>query len=113
MTLIWTGIGAQEKEKSPEEIALELVNKMETQLELEPHQTFYADSVLTHDYRCWMDEIEEIHKSGASESSLYESIKKKWEARIDSAMVLILSPDQFENFLRMMGRYKKPKKNRK
>ncbi|MBQ0006492.1 MAG: hypothetical protein KBS57_03710 [Alistipes sp.] len=110
----WTGISAQDSErKSPEEIAIEWVSKMETQLELEPHQTFYADSILTHDYRAWMDEIEELQKSGASESSLYLSIKQKWDNRIDSAMMNILSPEQFVNYQKMMGRYKKPKKSKK
>jgi len=99
--------------KSAEEIAIEMVNKMETQLNLEPHQTFFVDSVLCHDYRAWMDENEDLRNAGVQEPTVYISIREKWQAHIDSSLVKILNPDQWTEYLKMTGKYKKPKKDKK
>lgn len=98
--------------KSAEELAIEQANKMETQLKLEPHQTFYVDSILCHDYRAWMDEMDELRTSGVQEQTVYLSIKDKWNAIIDSALVKILTPTQWTEYLKMTGKYKKPKKEK-
>jgi len=102
----------EQKMKSAEELAIEMVNKMETQLKLEPHQTFYIDSILCHDYRSWMDEIDGLQRSGVQEPTVYLSVKDKWQANIDSSLVKILDADQWIEYLKMTGKYKKPKKEK-
>jgi len=102
-----------QKLKSPEEIAIDMVNKLESELKLEPHQTFYIDSVLTRDYRGWMDEMDALQKSGIQETNVYTAVKEKWSAKIDSALVKILTPEQFTGYQKITGTYKKPKKDKK
>jgi len=102
-----------QEEKTPEEMAIELVNKMETQLNLEPHQTFYADSILCHDYAEWVAEIKKMQAGGITERTVYQQIKDKYDARIDAALQKILTPEQFIEYQKMMGKYKKPKKGKK
>lgn len=117
ITLIILGMASfhafSQEMKSAEEIAIEMVNKMETQLKLEPHQTFFVDSVLCHDYRAWMDENDNLQKSGVQEPTVYLSIREKWNAHIDSSLIKILTPDQWTEYLKMTGKYKKDKKDKK
>lgn len=100
-------------EKSPEDMAVELVNQLEEKLALEPHQTFYIDSILCHDYALWMGEIKKMQAAGVSERTVYEQIKSKWDAHIDSALVKIFTPGQYIEYQKTMGKYKKPKKGKK
>jgi len=114
LVLFAASLHAQEqKEKTPEERATEMVNKMEEVLALEPHQTFYVDSILTHDYRAWMDELEKYQKQGVQEGSVYVAVKDKWDAKIDSALAKVLTPEQFVEYQKLVGKYKKSKKNKK
>jgi len=110
-----TSVSAQEngKEKSPEEVAQDMVTKMESQLALEDNQIFFVDSILSHDYREWTDEAKAMQASGVQEVSVYTSIKNKWNNQIDSSLKRILTEEQYIGYLKMTGQYKKPKKNKK
>ena len=46
----------EEEEKTPEDMATEEANRLERLLKLEPHQTFFIDSILQHDMRAMHDE---------------------------------------------------------
>lgn len=100
-------------EKSPEEMAAAMVTKMEDHLNLEPHQAFFVDSIFCHDYTLWMDEIHKMREAGVQEITVYQQIKTKWDAHMDSALVRVLTPEQFTEYQKMVGRYKKPKKEKK
>ncbi len=113
MFTAYTASAQNQQEKSPEEMAVELVNKMETELKLEPHQTFYVDSILCDNYVQWVAEIKKMQAAGVSERTVYQQIKDRWDSHIDSALVKILTPEQFLGYQKMMGKYKKPKKGKK
>lgn len=103
----------EEKQKTPEEIAAEQTNKIEIDLKLEPHQTFYVDSILSRNYRGLTDEIEQMKKSGAQEYVLYKQIQEKWTAKIDSALHKVLTEEQWYKYLKNQGKLKKEKKKDK
>jgi len=113
LSTAFSAYAQDQKMKSPEEIAIDMVNKMESELKLEPHQTFYVDSVLTHDYREWMDAMEKLQKAGVQEASVYSAVKEEWSVKIDSALFKILTPEQFIGYQKMTGTYKKSKKDKK
>ena len=106
---IQTAIYAQEQqpEKSPEELATEEANRLEELLNLEPHQTFYIDSVLQHDMRGMYDEMQVMRESATQEYIVYQRIKEKWTAKIDSAYVKILTEKQWMEYLRSTNRMTK------
>lgn len=101
--------GAQntgEKEKTPEEIACEEAEKLEEELSLQPHQTFYIDSVLQHDLRGMYEDLNTLRMSGTSEYNAFNKVKELWSARIDSAFRKILDDEQWKKYNR---RYRKKK----
>lgn len=108
-----TASAQNQNEKTPEEMALEVVNKMETQLKLEPHQTFYVDSILCHDYAGWVEESQKMQDAGVTERTVYQQIKDKWSSKIETALEKVLTPEQFIEYKKMTGTYKKPKKGKK
>jgi hypothetical protein len=113
-SLVATSIYGQEppKQKSPEEMAYEQATKLEERLKLEPHQTFYVDSILQHDMKEWFKEMDELQKSGKQEYSVFKQVQDKWMDKIEGEYKKIFTKDQWTEYLKYMGKYKKPKKNR-
>ena len=104
----------QQEEKTPEEIATEEADRLEKLLKLEPHQTFFIDSVLQHDMRAMYDEMQLMKQSGTQEFIVYQRIKEKWGNRIDSSYMNILTEKQWLEYLRSTNRMTKEmrKKNK-
>ena len=97
----------QHEEKTPEEIATEEADRLEKLLKLEPHQTFFIDSVLQHDMRAMYDEMQLMKQSGTQEFIVYQRIKEKWGNRIDSSYMNILTEKQWLEYLRSTNRMTK------
>ena len=97
----------QQEEKTPEEIATEEADRLEKLLKLEPHQTFFIDSVLQHDIRAMYDEMQLMKQSGTQEFIVYQRIKEKWGNRIDSSYMNILTEKQWLEYLRSTNRMTK------
>ncbi len=97
----------QQEEKTPEEIATEEADKLEKLLKLEPHQTFFIDSVLQHDMRSMYDEMQLMKQSGTQEFIVYQRIKEKWGNKIDSSFMNILTEKQWLEYLRSTNRMTK------
>ena len=73
-------------------------------------RSFYVDSILQHDMRGLKDDFDYLRTSGKTEPTLYEMVRKKWLDKVDSAYVKLFTPEQYQKYLKMTGRYKKPKK---
>lgn len=97
----------QQEEKTPEEIATEEADRLEKLLKLEPHQTFFIDSVLQHDMRAMYDEMQLMKQSGTQEFIVYQRIKERWGNRIDSSYMNILTEKQWLEYLRSTNRMTK------
>lgn len=97
----------QEDEKTPEEMALEEADRLEKLLALEPHQTFYIDSILQHDMRGMYDEMQLLQMSGTKEYTAFKQVRDKWLSKIDSAYVKVLTEDQWMEYRKISGKLSK------
>ncbi len=103
-----TVLNAQnEEEITPEELAEKEANRLEELLKLEPHQTFFIDSILQHDMRALHDDIEALKASGTQEYTAYKQIQDKWTNQIDSAYKKVLTEYQYMIYRRNAGKLNK------
>ena len=104
----------EEQEKKMAEFIQKQVERFESSLKLEDWQTFYADSILNHDYRAMQDELKALSESKVSNSDLYTKVGDKWAEQIYNSMHAILNETQWQKYLKMgAGREKKARDKRK
>lgn len=96
-----------EEQKTPEEMALEEADRLEKLLTLQPHQTFYIDSILQHDMRAMHDELQGLQMSGTREYIAFKQVRDKWVAQMDSAYKKVLTHDQWMQYCRSSGKLSK------
>ena len=96
-----------EGERTPEEIATEEANRLERLLKLEPHQTFFIDSILQHDMKALHDEIEALKTSGTQEYTVYTQVQDRWADQIDSSYRKVLTEYQYMIYRRDIGKLSK------
>ena len=112
--------------QSEEEIAKQmreniekLLERYEEVLELDDSQIFYADSILTHNTECKVEEVKKMQKSGVNSMDLYERVMDKWDEETYNAFRRILDDKQWEKYLKtgagkaQKAREKKSAKSRK
>ncbi|HIZ85196.1 MAG TPA: hypothetical protein IAC04_01755 [Candidatus Coprenecus stercoravium] len=97
----------EEEEKTPEEIAFEMSERLEGLLNLEPHQTFYVDSTLQHDMKALHDEITALEMSGTMENLVYRKVQERWFNQIDSSFRKIMTEYQWLIYRRDSGKLSK------
>ncbi len=94
------GALAQQKERTPEEIASQEAERLETLLGLEGWQVFYVDSILKHDYKAMQDEFDRFQKEKVSSYNIYQGVQDKWMEKIDAAFCKLFTPEQWEAYLK-------------
>ena len=97
----------EEEEKTPEDMATEEANRLERLLKLEPHQTFFIDSILQHDMRALYDEVESLRASGTQEYTAYKQVQDKWKDQVDSSYKKVLTEYQYMIYRRDIGKLSK------
>ena len=97
----------EEEEKTPEDMATEEANRLERLLKLEPHQTFFIDSILQHDMKALHDEIEALKTSGTQEYTVYKQVQDRWADQIDSSYRKVLTEYQYMIYRRDIGKLSK------
>ncbi len=90
----------EEKEKKLTELIQQQVEKLETSLKLEDWQSFYADSILTHDYHALQEELDALQDAKVSNRDLYTKASDKWAEKIYVAMRGILNDEQWSKYLK-------------
>ena len=96
------------------EFILQQVEKLETSLKLEDWQSFYVDSILTHDYHALQEELDALTEAKVSNRDLYTQASDKWAEQIYNAFHGILNEDQWAKYLKSgAGREKKARDKRK
>jgi len=107
-------LSPEEKAKKMDEFILQQVEKLESNLKLEDWQTFYADSILNHDYRALQEELDGLQEAKVSNVDLYTQASDKWADRIYDAMHKILNDEQWQRYLKNgAAREKKARDKRK
>lgn len=102
-----------EKPKEPEELAAAEAERLEKLLNLEPHQTFYVDSLLQHDWRAMKNEMDVLQKSGKQEYSSYKAVQDRYNEQIEKGLQAIFTEEQWIAYQKSTGKWKKDKKSKK
>ena len=102
----------QQPEKSPEEIAALEVTALEEDLKLNAAQTFYVDSILSHNYRALFDEYEDMKNSGRQNTDSYRHVSEKWLNKNLEALKKVLDDQQYIMYLKRVGKGKEYKKGK-
>lgn len=103
----------QESPKTIEEMAIEEAVRLEKELKLEPHQAFYLDSILQHDMKAMDNEMQELRSAGVQDFRNFEVIREKWLEQVKSSVKKILTEEQYIQYLKEIGHYKKEKDKEK
>lgn len=90
----------EQEEKMMRENIEKLVLKYEETLDLEVWQTFYVDSILTHNYTAMMEESRELSTNRVENYDLYQMISDKWEEQTYNAFNKILDEEQWKKYLK-------------
>ena len=68
--------------------------------DLEIWQTFYVDSILTHDYEAMRDELKLMQAAKMSTTDAYTRVQDKWEEQMYVAMEKVLDEKQWAKYLK-------------
>ncbi len=90
----------EQREKEFYEAIQAQVDRMADQLDLADWQIFYADSILTHDYKAMQDEFASMSAAKVSNSDLFYDVQDKWMEKIYLAMQKILDEKQWDQYLK-------------
>lgn len=91
---------ARKKEQEFYDSITSMVDKLTDQLDLNDAQIFYADSILSHDYKAMQDELQELSNKKVSNTSIYYNVQDKWQDQIYYAFQKILDEDQWAKYLK-------------
>lgn len=98
--------GAQQPQSEEEELKQlrEVIDKTvaayETQLRLEDWQSFYVDSILTHDYDALRLELKALREAKVSNADIYQVTQDKWAEQIYNALQKVFDEDQWAKYLK-------------
>ena len=102
-TLLLTATVASAQE--PQEPDIDKI--VSTQLEnitrtfkLDDVQVFYADSILQHNYPAMMEELNQVKKTGASNSDTFQAVSDKWMAATDEAFEKLFTEAQWAKYMK-------------
>lgn len=102
-------LSAQEQEKSADQIKVEKelneyiqkeVDRLERTLDLDFHQVFYVDSILTHDFTALQHELAALQSKKVSNNDLYNETQYKWQDQMYESMRKVLNDDQWKKYLK-------------
>ena len=69
-------------------------------LDLEVWQTFYLDSILTHDYDALRVELKDLQRAKMSNSDIYIRTQDKWAEQIYNSLQKVFNEEQWAKYLK-------------
>ena len=101
---LWAGAqqpqNEEEQLKQLRESIDRTVENYENLLNLEDWQTFYVDSILTHDYEALRLELRGLQTAKISNADVYQQVQDKWAEQIYNAMQKVLDEQQWQKYLK-------------
>ena len=94
----------EQQEKLFRETVDKEVQRLTDLLDLEYWQEFYVDSILTHDLRARMEEIQSMQKAKVENTDLYMAVSDKWMQQIDDAYKRFFTQEQWDKYWRTTGK---------
>ena len=82
------------------ELVEEQVEKMTENLDLDPAQEFYVDSIMLHDYTELQAELNAMSKSRVSNADLYIQVQDKWMEKMYREFEKLFTPEQWDKYLK-------------
>ncbi len=101
---LWAG--AQQPQSEEEELkqlreAVEnTVTNYENLFHLEDWQSFYVDSILTHDYEALRAELKALRGAKVSNSDIYQQTQDKWSEQIYNSLQKVFNEEQWAKYLK-------------
>ena len=92
--------GAEEEIKQMREAIDQTVENYERIPELEDWQSFYVDSILTHDYDALRVELKSLQAAKMSNADVYQQVQDKWAEQIYVALQKVLDEKQWAKYLK-------------
>lgn len=89
-----------EAEKKFRESLDSIIEKYESDLNLESWQVFYLDSILTHDFHALTEEMKSMGKAGVENPDLYQEVQDKWQEQIYNSLSKVFDEDQWARYLK-------------
>ena len=90
----------EEERKQLRQVIDQTVASYETQFGLEDWQSFYVDSILTHDYEALRVELRELRNAKVSNADIYQVTQDKWAEQIYNALQKVFDEDQWAKYLK-------------
>ena len=101
---LWAG--AQQPQNDAEELkqmreAIDrTIENYESMLDLEDWQTFYVDSILTHDYEALRLELRALQTAKMSNNDVYQQVQDKWAEQIYVSLQKVFDEKQWQKYLK-------------
>ena len=76
------------------------VENYERLLGLEDWQTFYVDSILTHDYEALRVEVKALQTAKMTNADVYQQVQDKWAEQVYVSMQKVLDEKQWDKYLK-------------
>ncbi|NLZ19106.1 MAG: hypothetical protein GXY24_02380 [Bacteroidales bacterium] len=70
------------------------------QFGLEVWQTFYVDSILTHDYEAMRQELKDMQAAKMSNADAYTRVQDKWYEQMYNSIQKVLDEEQWAKYLK-------------
>ena len=93
-------LSEEEELKQFREAIDKTVDNYTDQFDLEIWQTFYVDSILTHDYEAMRDELKGMQAAKMTNSDAYTRVQDKWAEQIYVALQKVFNEEQWAKYLK-------------
>lgn len=100
-------VWAQQQPQSEEEEIKQLreavdktVESYENLLDLEDWQSFYVDSILTHDYDALRLELKALRNAKVANTDIYVQAQDKWAEQIYNSLQKVFNEEQWTKYLK-------------
>lgn len=100
-------VWAQQQPQSEEEEIKQLreavdktVESYESLLDLEDWQSFYVDSILTHDYDALRLELKALRNAKVANTDIYVQAQDKWAEQIYNSLQKVFNEEQWTKYLK-------------
>ena len=90
-----------EQEKELYEYIQTEVDRLSESLDMEVWQVFYADSILTNNYKGMQLEMKKLGEAKVSNTDIYYAAQDKWMEATYQAFQKILNEDQWKKYCKM------------
>ena len=101
---LWAGAqqpqSEEEELKQMREMIDRTVDNYTSLLDLEDWQTFYVDSILTHDYEAMRQELKDMRDAKMTNTDGYQRVQDKWAEQVYNAFQKVFNEEQWAKYLK-------------